>query len=383
MDVPQNDSLFLAYDSLNISPFKGMNIITNIEIRKEAIFNIIIDEANGDFINVQGEAVLSTGIDPSGKITLVGNYELEKGSYEITFNFLRRRFDIQRGSSITWLNEPTKATLDVNAVYIANTAPIDLVQNQIAGTSQEIRNTYMQKLPFEVRLKMTGELMKPELAFDIVLPLDKNYGVSNDIITQVDRRLQELRNEPGETNRQVFALLLLNRFVGQNPLASATPMFSASSYARQSVSKLMTEQLNRLAAGLIDGVDLTFDVSSTDDYTTGEQRSRTDLNIGLSKRLLNERLTVSVGSNFELEGPKNTGQKASNVFGDLNINYSISRDGRYMLRFYRKNRYEGVVDGYIIETGVSFIISVDYNRFSELLRKRKNQRVDGVNYQNR
>ena len=384
MDVPQNDSLFLAaYDSLNRSPFKGMNIISNIEIRKEAIFNIVIDEANGDFINVQGEAVLSTGIDPSGKITLVGNYELEKGAYEITFNFLRRRFEIQKGSRITWLNEPTKATMDVNAVYIANTAPIDLVQSQIAASSQEIRNTYLQKLPFEVRLKMTGELMKPQLAFDIVLPLDKNYGVSNDIITQVDRRLEELRQEPGETNRQVFALLLLNRFVGQNPLASSTPMFSASSYARQSVSKLMTEQLNKLAAGLIDGVDLTFDVTSTDDYTTGEQRSRTDLNIGLSKRLLNERLTVSVGSNFELEGPTNTKQKANTVFGDLNINYSLSRDGRYMLRFYRKNRYEGVVDGYIIETGLSFLISVDYNRFSQLLRKRKNQRVDGVNYENK
>ena len=383
MDAPENNTLFLAYDSLNTSPFKGMNIITNIEIRKEAIFNIIIDEANGDFINLQGEAVLSTGIDPSGKITLVGNYELEKGAYEITFNFLRRRFDIQKGSKITWLNEPTKATMDVNAVYIANTAPIDLVQNQIAASTQEIRNTYLQKLPFEVRLKMTGELMKPELAFDIVLPLDKNYGVSNDIISQVDRRLQELRQEPGETNRQVFALLLLNRFVGQNPLASSSPMFSASSYARQSVSKLMTEQLNKLAAGLIDGVDLTFDVASTDDYTTGEQQSRTELNIGVSKRLLNERLTVSVGSNFELEGPKNTKQKASNVFGDLNINYALSRDGRYMIRFYRKNRYEGVVDGYIIETGISFIITVDYNRFSQLLRKRKNQRVDGVNYQNK
>src|SRR6187431_1875612 len=383
MDAPQNDSLFLSYDSLNTSPFKGMNIITNMEIRKEAVFNIIIDEANGDFINLQGEAVLSTGIDPSGKITLVGNYELEKGAYEITFNFLRRRFDIQKGSKITWFNEPTKANLEVNAVYIANTAPIDLVQNQIAASTQEIKNTYMQKLPFEVRLKMTGELMKPQLAFDIVLPLDKNYGVSNDIISQVDRRLEELRQEPGETNRQVFALLLLNRFVVQNPLASSTPMFSASSYARQSVSKLMTEQLNKLAAGLIDGVDLTFDVASTDDYTTGVQENRTELNVGLSKRLLNERLTVSVGSNFELEGPKNTKQKGSNVFGDLNINYALSRDGRYMLRFYRKNRYEGVVDGYIIETGISFIISVDYNRFSQLLRKRKNQRVDGVNYQNK
>jgi hypothetical protein len=383
MDATENDSLFLDYDSLNISPFKGMDIITNIEIKKEAIFNIIIDEANGDFINVQGEALLSTGIDPSGKITLVGNYELEKGAYEITFNFLRRRFDIQRGSRITWLNEPTKAILDVNAVYIANTAPIDLVQNQIAASTQAIRNTYMQKLPFEVHLNLTGELMQPKLAFDIMLPADKNYGVSNDIITQVDHRLTELRQDPGETNRQVFALLLLNRFVGQNPLASSTPTFSASSYARQSVSKLMTEQLNKLAAGLIDGVDLTFDVTSTDDYTTGEQRNRTDLNIGLSKRLLNERLTVAVGSNFELEGPKNSNQKSSNVIGNLNVTYAISRDGRYMLRFYRKNEYEGIVDGYIIETGLSFMISVDYNRFRELFRKRRNQRVDGMNYSNK
>jgi translocation and assembly module TamB len=382
MDSPVNDSLFLDYDSLNISPFRGMDIATNIEVRKEAIFNLIIDEANGDFINVQGEALISTGIDPSGKITLVGNYELDKGAYEITFNFLRRRFEIQKGSRITWFNEPTKANLDVKAVYVANTSPIDLVQNQIAASSQAIRNTYLQKLPFEVRLNITGELMQPKLAFDIVLPADKNYGVSNDIVTQVDHRLQELRQDEGETNRQVFSLLLLNRFVGQNPFASNSPAFSASSYARQSVSKLMTEQLNKLAAGLIDGVDLTFDVTSTDDYTTGEQRNRTDLNIGLSKRLLNERLTVAVGSNFELEGPKNSNQKSSNVIGNLNVTYALSRDGRYMLRFYRKNEYEGIVDGYIIETGLSFMISVDYNRFSELFRKRRNQKVENVNYTN-
>ena len=381
MDAPETDSLFLSYDSLNISKFRGMNILTNIEIKKEASFNIVIDEANGDFINLQGEAVLSTGIDPSGKITLVGNYELEKGAYEITFNFIHRRFDIVKGSRITWFNEPTKATLDINAVYIANTSPIDLVQDQIAGTTQEVKNTYLQKLPFEVRLNMTGELMQPKLAFDVVLPPDKSYGVSNDIITQVDSRLEQIRQDPGEINRQVFALLLLGRFVGQNPLASSSPIFSASAYARQSVSKLLTEQLNKLAAGLFDGVDLTFDVTSTDDYTTGDRRNRTDLNIGLSKRLLNERLTVAVGSNFELQGAKTSTQKASNVVGNLEVKYAISRDGRYMIRFYRKNEYEGIVDGYVIETGLSFIISVDYNRFIELLRKRRNQRVPGMNYQ--
>jgi len=296
---------------------------------------------------------------------------LDKGSYDITFNFLHRRFDIQKGSKITWLNEPTKASLDVSATYIANTSPIDLVQNQIAASTMAIRNTYLQKLPFEVRLHLTGELLQPKVDFDIVLPSDKSYGVSNDIITQVQSRLEQLRQDPGEVNKQVFSLLLLNRFVGQNPLESNGPGFNAASYARQSVSKLLTGQLNQLAAGLIDGVDLSFDVTSTDDYTTGSRRSRTDLNIGASKRLLNERLTVSVGSNFELEGPKNSSQKASDIIGNLSVNYAISRDGRYAIRFYRKNEYEGVVDGYILESGLSFIITVDYDKVSELLRRRK------------
>jgi hypothetical protein len=241
-----------------------------------------------------------------------------------------------------------------------------------------IRNTYLQKLPFEVRLHLTGELLQPKVDFDIVLPENKSYGVSNDIITQVDTRLEQLRQDPGEINKQVFALLLLNRFVGQNPLESSSPAFDATSYARQSVSKLLTGQLNQLAAGLIDGVDLTFDVTSTDDYTTGSRRNRTDLNIGASKRLLNERLTVAVGSNFELEGAKNSSQQASNIIGNLSVNYAISRDGRYMIRFYRKNEYEGIVDGYIIETGLSFIITADYNRLQDLLRRKKVKVTDGT-----
>jgi len=382
MDAPENDSLFHAYDSVTISEVTGMDITANIEIKKEAVFNIIVDPANGDFLNVQGEAMISTGIDPSGKITMVGTYVIEKGAYEITFNFLHRRFDIQKGSKITWLNEPTKANLDLTAIYVANTAPIDLVETQIAASTQAIRNTYLQKLPFEVHLFMTGELLEPEIRFDIILPSDKNYGVSNDIITQVDSRLEQLRQEQGEIDKQVFSLLLLNRFVGQNPLESSSPAFSPTAYARQSVSKLLTNQLNKLAQNLIDGVDLTFDVTSTDDYTTGDRRARTDLNIGVSKRLLNERLTVAVGSNYQLEGPKNSNQKSSNLIGNISVNYALSRDGRYTLRFFRKNEYEGVVEGYLVESGLSFIISVDYNRFAEIIRRKKKQRVEGVNYTN-
>jgi translocation and assembly module TamB len=96
--------------------------------------------------------------------------------------------------------------------------------------------------------------------------------------------------------------------------------------------------------------------------------------VGLSKRLLNDRLKITVGSNFQLEGPQNTNQQSNNIAGNIALDYQLTKDGRYLVRFYRKNQYEGIVDGYIIETGLGFILSVDYNKFKEILRRRK-QRV--------
>ena len=61
---------------------------------------------------------------------------------------------------------------------------------------------------------MTGELMKPIVSFDITLP--------QDVLSQwpeVDTRLQQIRAEESELNKQAFALLLLGRFVGENPFA--------------------------------------------------------------------------------------------------------------------------------------------------------------------
>ena len=102
-----------------------------------------------------------------------------------------------------------------------------------------------------------------------------------------------------------------------------------------------------------------------------DRRNRTDLNVGISKRLLNDRLKISVGSNFQLEGAQNSSQQNNNIAGNIAVDYQLSKDGRYMIRFYRQNEYQGIVDGYIIETGMSFILSVDYNRFMQIFRKRK------------
>jgi hypothetical protein len=348
-------------------------VSVNIEVVKEANFNVVIDEANGDFLNLKGSATLNAGIDPSGKITMTGTYTIDQGGYELSFNFIRRSFQIEKGSKITWTGEPTTADLDVTAIYVANTSAIELVSNQIPEGQ---KGYYQQKLPFQVRLMVRGELMQPALTFDVTLPTENNARVSNEVLTTVNTRLDQIRTEPSELNKQVFALLLLNRFVAENPFATSGGGggFNAASFAKQSVSKILTEQLNNLAGDLIAGVDISFDVNSAEDYSTGERRDRTDFNVALSKRLLNDRLKVTVGSNYELEGPTQGNQNSSNVIGNVTVDYNLTQDGKYLLRGYRKNDYEAVVEGFVVETGLKFVMSVDYEKFKDIFIDRKKRR---------
>ncbi|HEX9979733.1 MAG TPA: translocation/assembly module TamB domain-containing protein [Flavobacterium sp.] len=352
---------------------KGMNVSVNIEIVKEALLSLIIDKGNGDYLNLKGEAKLTGGIDPSGKTTLTGKYEFTEGAYEMTFNLIKRKFDIKPGSFIIWNGEPTAANINITAIYHVEAPPIDLVDDQLGSVSQSVRNTYKQKIPFQTLLKMNGELLRPEISFDIVLP-EGNYGVSSEIVSTAQTRLEQLRQEPAELNKQVFALLLLNRFIGENPFASEAGSSGAEGLARQSVSKILSQQMNDLAGDLIKGVELNFDLESTEDYTSGQKENRTDLNVGVSKRLLNDRLKVSVGSSFGVEGGEQQNRQANNIAGDVSADYQLTKDGRYLVRAYRKNEYQVALQGEVVETGVGFILTMDYNKFRELFHRTQEEK---------
>lgn len=364
-DAPKLDSILLArqLDSLKNSDVTGMDVSATINVNKNANFNIVIDERNGDVVNIRGEASLNGGIDPSGKINLTGTYTVNRGSYNLSYATVKRRFDFKQGSTITWTGDPTSANVDLTAIYVANVPPIDLVSSQLDVQQQTM---YKQKLPFNVNLNLRNELLKPEISFDIVLP-DSNYSVSSDVITTVETKLAQVRQDPNELNKQVLGVLILGHFIGDNPLQSQGGSTGVEGAVRNSVSGLLTDQLNNLAGNLITGVDIDFGVSSGMDYSSGTAQNRTDLNVGLSKRFLNDRLTVSVGNNFNLEGNQQ-GQKASNIAGNVAVNYKLSRDGRYQLRAYRRDEYV-VIQGQIIETGLGFTLTMDYNRFSEIFHK--------------
>lgn len=367
---PKDSAEILAvYDTTDIkgSTIMGMNISLNIDVDRKAAFTVIIDPGTGDKLFVKGQALLNFGIDPGGDMTLAGTYEVEEGNYALSFNMIKRRFDFKKGSTITWGGDIMDADLDMTATYTLQAQPIDLVQ--VTGTQS---NYYRQRLPFDVNLMIGGKMMKPEISFDIYLGKGGNANtVSQDVTQNVEAKLAQLRDNPSEMNKQTFALIVLGRFIAENPFSSAGGA-STETMVRSSVSSLLTSQLNKLAGDLIAGVELNFDLQSTsDDYSTGQAQNRTDLNVGVSKRLLDDRLKVTVGSNFEIEGAQQPGQKATNIAGDISVEYQLSRDGRYIARVYRKNQYQVTLQGQFIETGLGFIINMNYDEFKELFMSAK------------
>ncbi|MFB9840787.1 translocation/assembly module TamB domain-containing protein [Mucilaginibacter ginsenosidivorans] len=367
--APKLDSIFLAkqLDSLRKSNVRGLDVSATIRVSKEANFTIVVDERNGDVVQLKGDAQLNAAIDPSGKINLTGTYAVDQGSYNLSYASVKRKFLFKKGSTITWSGDPTTATVDLTAIYVANVPPIDLVSDQLGGDVQNM-TMYKQKLPFNVNLIMRNQLLKPDITFDIILP-DSSYTVSPQVVSTVDTRLDQVRQDPNELNKQVLGVLILGHFIGDNPLQSQGGSTGIAGTIRNSVSSLLSDQLNRLAGDLIGGVQLSFNLTSGADYSTGVQQNRTDLDVGLSKSFLNDRVTVTVGNNFNLEGQNQPGQKTTDIAGNVSVNYLLTKDGRYRIRAYRKDEFI-VIEGQVVETGVGFSLTYDFNRFSELFKRR-------------
>lgn len=352
-----------------------LNYNFNIEVTKNALFTIIIDPTTGDAIEVQGTALLNAGVDPGGNLVLSGNYELERGHYNFSYQFLSRKFVLQKGSSIQFAGEPMDARINITASYTVLTDSRGLLGSEITSTNA-ISNLLNQKVPYNVVMNLTGVLSRPTIAFNITLP-EGTANVNSELKTTIDSKLSQLSTDEAAMNRQVFSLLLFGRFAGEQ----SSDFFKGngndfSDIARQSVSQFLSSALDNIASDLIKGVDIDLALNSYEDFNTTGSQQRTDLNLALSKKFLNDRLTITVGKNFGLQGQdaesKANAASGSQYIPDFSADYQLSKDGRYRIRGYRKNAYEAVLDGYVIESGVSFVVTLDYEKFRELFRKKNN-----------
>ncbi|NCI50529.1 translocation/assembly module TamB [Sediminibacterium roseum] len=354
----------------------SLNYNLNIDISKDAKFSIVIDPLTRDELQVQGAGQLNAAVNPNGDISLTGAYNLTKGSYQLNYKFLKRRFELQEGSTIVLSGDPANAEANITAVYEIEASPFDLLSNEVSDNSNPA--IYRQKIPFEVVLKIKGRAMEPELTFDVQLK-EGTKGINSDMSTTIDNKLTQMRSDPSTMNKQVFALLVMGRFIGEQSKdffgTSSSDGLKADQVVKQSVGRFLADAVSQVAADLIKGVEVDVDLKTVDNYTDATQR--TDLNLALSKRFLNDRLSLTVGKNFTVEGedPLAKGQDNSNIsfLPDITTTYKLSKDGRYMVKAYQKSDYEAILDGYFIETGVAFTLSMDYDKFKELFRKSRDR----------
>ncbi|CAN5564622.1 translocation/assembly module TamB domain-containing protein [soil metagenome] len=366
------DDPFAASDTLKTrAELQGINLSMIVRTEKEARFNVLMDPSGTDALAIRGAADLNLGISPAGDITLTGRYEIAEGSYQLAFmGVVNRRFDINPGSTIIWSGDIMDATLDIRAIYNVRTSPLNLLQGRLEGDAPPQSR---QQFPFMVYLNMKGELMNPLISFGLDMPEEHRGAVGGTIFPIIQELNQE--QQVAELNKQVFALLVLNSFIAQDPLAGGAGGGGIEGAARRSVSNLLTQQLNKLADRYITGFDLNIGVESYDDFDTGEAAGRTELQVGVSRQFLDNRVTVQVGGNIDVEGDRARQQKGiSDIAGNVAVEYNLTEDGRYRLRGFREQTFESIIDGQLIETGLGLIFTRDYNRLRDLFRKTRRER---------
>lgn len=341
----------------------GIDLSSVIEVDKEATLKLMLDPSSSDSLVVKGEAALSFAMDRSGKMSLTGAYNLNEGSYIVSLQqVIKRKFDINEGSTIIWNGDPLDATISINATYTVRAAPYDLVASQMAGLSDVEKGGYKQQYPFLVQLKLRGAILKPEISFEIQLkPEDK--GILGGAVNQ---KLKLLNEDASLLNKQVFALLILGRFVQENPLQTESDI--GNTLVGASVKNFLSTQLEKLSAKMLPGVAMNFELQSFDDYETGTAKQRTQVEIGVKKQLFKERLSVKIGGAVDVEGDKAKENSVSDIASDVIIEYKLTKDGRYLLKAFRHNQYEGAIDGLLVETGGGFVYVREFNKWKEFMR---------------
>ncbi|MDX5346934.1 MAG: translocation/assembly module TamB, partial [Hymenobacteraceae bacterium] len=340
-----------------------LDLDATITVTDEASFTILIDPVTGDRLEVRGNGTLLTGMRPTGDMSLSGRFDVTDGTYFLSFyNIVSREFDITDDSYIVWNGDPLDATINMTAIYTTRAAPLELVATEVGGLEQAEQNRFRTQLPFQVYINLEGDMFKPEIDFDIQLPENERSAMGG----QVEAKLQQLRTDEAEQNKQVFALIVLGRFLAPDPLQSSGGGLAAT--ARGSVSDVLTDQLNSLTNKYAGGLGLELGVNSYEDYSSGDAEGRTDLNVALRQQLFNDRLIVRLGTDVGLEGNRSRENTMSDFGGDVSIEYLLTADGRLRVRAFRRNEYEGFLEGDVLETGGALIYQRDYNNFSDLFR---------------
>ena len=347
---------------------QGLRLNFDMDITPDAKISIIFDQKAGDILTGTGNGNIRMEIDTKGDFNMYGTYTIAEGDYLFTLqNFFNKFFTIDEGGTISWTGDPYEAQINIDALYSTKASVYDLaVGSGITFSDQEIKDL-QRHVPVRVALKLSGSLLLPDVTFDILLP--DETALSSAAYQQV----QKVKQDEGELNKQVFGLLILNRFL---PTTSGTGNQSIGSDVNNSVSEFLLNQLSYWTSQIRNDIDVNLNYQSYEaklnstnpnDYT-----KRNELEVALTKRFFNDRLALEAGGNFDFAGSNNTAAPttgSTNVAGDFSVDYKITPDGRLSGKAFSKSQYDVVDERYKTKNGVALSYKREFNKFKDLFQK--------------
>ncbi|MCF8463276.1 MAG: translocation/assembly module TamB domain-containing protein [Flavobacteriales bacterium] len=326
--------------------FKNLTLDMDIEVTSEAEVQLIFDPKVGDIIKGKGDGDINMSLDRSGNFKMFGNYYINKGEYLFTLqNIINKKFLIEQGGTINWSGSPYDALINIEARYGVRTALYDLMY-------PDTSDIYRKRIQVDCILTMTDNLLNPNITFDVDLP-------NSDEATKTDVRNKIGVGNIQEMNRQVFGLLVLNRFFPTEDQNQA--LQQAGGFFQSSSAEMVSNQLSSWLSKISNDFDIGLNYRPGDNVTSDEVQA------SLSTQLFNNRILVDGNV-----GVANTQSSSSNIVGDVNIEYKITSDGRFRVRAFNKsNDINTLVNNAPFTQGVGLSYQQDFDKLSDLFKKWK------------
>lgn len=322
----------------------GIRLDMDIEVTPDARFELIFDPTVGDVLSGRGKGNLEMTVTPSGEFSMKGDVEVMGGDYLFTLrNLVNKRFVVDPGGHVTWYGDPFDAILSLNAVYKLRTALYDVML--------EKSEAYKKRVPVEVVMQLKDKLLNPDITFEVRLP-----SVDEGVRTQVNSVL----SNPDEMNKQVFSLIVMNKFTPPSTIASASG--GSGNFAQTTGSELLSNQVSNWLNRISNDFDLGVN------YRPGNEITQDELEVAVSTQLFNERLQLSTNVGYQTAAAQ--GQQNALV-GDFAVEYLLSDAGKLRLKAFStsNDRNLNQVDQAPTTQGVGLGYREEFDTIGEFWRK--------------
>ena len=327
---------------LQLDQVEGVDLDIKLEVTKDAIAQVVIDEVNGSELEGSGTGDLRIQINTRGKFNMFGDFRIDNGIYNLKYSgVINKPFKILKGGTISWDGNPFEANLNVKALYNTKANPAVLLENF---------NTN-RKIDVNLLTHISGSLFNSTQEFDIEIP-----NANSTITSELDFILNN--GNLDSKVRQFFSLLALNQF--------ASPE-QTDINGRDLVTGTTGSAIGQLVSDMISSDKVQVQV----DYTSGQiQDPQNDLAIDTT---VDVSLTTQVSDRVIINGkvgvPVGT-QTQSSVVGEVKVEVLLNESGNFRgVIFNRQNeiQYSAQEEGYTQGLGLSY--QVNFNSLSEFLTK--------------